>query len=59
MGLRMGVIIDIVVIIAIVAGLIDIVGGFTDDAVLLIAIAVLLRSFRRDIKSAEQAKENA
>ena len=53
----MGVIIDIVVIIAIVAGLIDIVGGFTDDAVLLIAIAVLLRSFRRDIKSAEQVMD--
>lgn len=50
MGLRMGVIIDIVVIIAIVAGLIDIVGGFTDDAVLLIALAVLLRSIRRDIE---------
>ena len=50
MGLRMGVIIDIVVIIAIVAGLIDIVDGFTDDAVLLIALAVLLGSTRRDIE---------
>ncbi len=42
--------IDIVVIIAAIAGLIDIVGGFTDDAVLLIALAVLLRSIRRDIE---------
>ena len=46
----MGVIVDIVVIIAIVAGLIDIVGGFTDDAVLLFILVVLLRSIRRDVE---------